>query len=100
MLKLIAHSPKKAIKALIKQKPLRADVTQFKQNLVALCHKIAVIEQQSKDESEEHLKNNLRDFLRDTFYKETHAINTKDKKDLVLHLGKTTESPVGCGYFE
>ncbi len=95
MLKLIAHSPKKAIKALIKQKPLRADVIQFKQNLVTLCHKIALIEQQSKDESEEHLKNNLRDFLRDTFYKETHAINTKDKKDLVLHLGKTTESPVG-----
>jgi hypothetical protein len=37
----------------------------------------------------------LRDFLRDTYYKESNAINTKDKKDLVIHLNKTTDSEVG-----
>ncbi|MBK8584942.1 MAG: hypothetical protein IPN88_05755 [Bacteroidetes bacterium] len=33
--------------------------------------------------------------MRDTYYKESNAINTKDKKDLVIHLGKTTDSEVG-----
>jgi adenine-specific DNA-methyltransferase len=60
-----------------------------------LLDKISVIEKRPKDESEEHLKNDLRDFLRDTYYKETNAINTKDKKDLVIHLSKTTDSEVG-----
>ncbi len=95
MLTLTAHSPKKALKAYIKHKPLRADVDVFKTNLTDLLNKITIIENQPKDESEEHLKNNLRDFLRDTFYKDTHAINTKDKKDLVIHLGKTTDSQAG-----
>ena len=67
----------------------------FKANLIGLLDKVNVIENQSNDESEEHLKNNIRDFLRDTYYKDSNAINTKDKKDLVIHLGKTTDSEVG-----
>ncbi|WKZ76170.1 MAG: TaqI-like C-terminal specificity domain-containing protein [Vicingaceae bacterium] len=59
-----------------------------------MLDKISVIEKQPKDESEEHLKNNLRDFLRDTYYIESNAINTKDKKDLVIHIGKTTDTDV------
>jgi hypothetical protein len=62
--------------------------------LIALLDKISVIEKQPKDESEEHLKNNLRDFLRDTFYIDSNAINTKDKKDLVIHIGKSTDTDV------
>ncbi|NTW33451.1 MAG: class I SAM-dependent DNA methyltransferase, partial [Bacteroidetes bacterium] len=31
----------------------------------------------------------------DTYYKDTNSINTKDRKDLVIHLGKTTDSEVG-----
>jgi len=94
-MKLIPQSPKKALKAFLKQKPLRSEIDVFKTNLIALLDKISVIELQPTDESEEHLKNNLRDFLRDTYYRDTNAINTKDRKDLVIHLGKTTDSDAG-----
>ena len=94
-MKLITQSPKKALKSFLKQKPLRSEMDIFKSNLMALLDKINTIEKQPKDESEEHLKNNIRDFLRDTYYKDSNAINTKDKKDLVIHLGKTTDSDVG-----
>ncbi len=94
-MKLIPQSPKKALKAFLKQKPLRSEIDLFKSNLIILLDKISVIEKRPKDESEEHLKNDLRDFLRDTYYKDSNAINTKDKKDLVIHLGKSTDSEVG-----
>jgi len=94
-MKLITQSPKKALKAFLKQKPLRSEIDVFKANLIDLLNKISVIEKRPSDESEEHLKNDLRDFLRDTYYKDINAINTNDKKDLVIHLGKTTDSEVG-----
>ncbi len=94
-MKLVTQTPKKALKAFLKQKPLRSEIDVFKTNLIVLLDKISVIEKRPKDESEEHLKNDLRDFLRDTYYRHTNAINTKDKKDLVIHLGKTTDSEVG-----
>lgn len=93
-MKLVTQSPKKALKAFLKQKPLRSQIDLFKGNLIALLDKISLIEKLPKDESEEHLKNNLRDFLRDTYYKDSNAINTKDKKDLVIHLNKTTDTNV------
>ncbi len=94
-MKLLPQTPKKALKAFLKQKPLRSEIDVFKANLIILLDKINVIEKRHKDESEEHLKNDLKDFLRDTYYKDTNAINTKDKKDLVVHLGKSTDSEVG-----
>lgn len=94
-MKLVTQTPKKALKAFLKQKPLRSEIDVFKTNLIALLDKISVIEKRPKDESEEHLKNDLRDFLRDTYYRDTNAINTKDKKDLVIHLDKSTNSEVG-----
>lgn len=94
-MKLNIQSPKKFLKAFLKQKPHRTEIELFKSNLITLLDKITLIEQRPKDESEEHLKNDLRDFLRDTFYKETNGINTKDKKDLVIHIGKTTDSDAG-----
>ena len=94
-MKLVTQTPKKVLKAFLKQKPLRSEIDLFKINLIDLLDKISVIEKLPKDESEEHLKNNLRDFLRDTYYRDSNAINTKDKKDLVIHLGKTTDSEVG-----
>jgi adenine-specific DNA-methyltransferase len=95
MINLIIHSPKKALKAFAKQKPLRSEIDLFKINLAALLDKISVIETRPKDESEEHLKTDIRDFLRDTYYRDSHAINTKDKKDLVVHIGRSTVSEVG-----
>jgi adenine-specific DNA-methyltransferase len=99
-MKLTTQSPKKALKAFLKQKPLRSDIDLFKTNLIALLNKINVDKinaaaKKNKPETEEHLKNDLRDFLRDTFYRDTNAINTKDRKDLVIHLGKTTDTEVG-----
>lgn len=94
-MKLIPQSPKKALKPFLKQKPLRSDIDAFKSHLIDLLDKISTIEKRPTDESEEHLKNDLRDFLRDTYYKDINAINTKDKKDLVIHLGKSTDSEVG-----
>ena len=88
-------SPKKALKGFLTQKPLRSEIDNFKLNLTALLDKISVIENRPKDESEEHLKNDIRDFLRDTYYRDINAINTKDKKDLVIHLGRSTVSEVG-----
>jgi hypothetical protein len=93
-MKLITRSPKKALKAFLKQRPSESERVKFINNLISLLDKISVIEKQPNDESEEHLKNNLRDFMRDTFYIETNAINTKDKKDLVIHLGKSTNTDV------
>lgn len=95
-MKLALIEPRKALnKAFLKKKPLRSEIEVFKTNLIALIGKISVIENRPKDESEEHLKNDLRDFLRDTYYRDTNAINTKDKKDLVIHLSKSTDSEVG-----
>lgn len=93
-MRLITQSPKKALKAFLKQRPSESERDKFKNNLIALLDKISVIEKQPKDESEEHLKNNFRDFLRDTFYIDSNAINTKDKKDLVIHIGKSTDTDV------
>lgn len=93
-MRLITQSPKKALKSFLKQRPSESERDKFKANLITLLDKISIIEKQPTDESEEHLKNNLRDFLRDTFYIDTNAINTKDKKDLVIHIGKTTDTDV------
>lgn len=95
-MKLTERNPRQSLnKAFLKIKPGRSEIESFKTNLVLLLDKISVIENRPKDESEEHLKNDLRDFLRDTYYRDINAINTKDKNDLVIHLGKTTDSEVG-----
>jgi len=87
---ILFNNPRKSLnKAFLKQKPLRSEIELFKANLIRLLDKIDEIER------EENQKNHIRDFLRDTFYKETNEINTKDTKDLVIHLGKTNKDKVG-----
>jgi hypothetical protein len=82
--------PRKVLnKAFLKVKPNRTEIEIFKSNLIKLLGKIDEIER------EENQKNHLRDFLRDTYYKENHEINTKDTKDLVIHHGKTNKTDVG-----
>ena len=89
-MKLITQNPKKALnKAFLKQRPLRSEIDKFKTNLKLLISKVDEIER------EENQKNHLRDFLCDTYYKESNEINTKDTKDLVIHLGKTKKNNVG-----
>lgn len=87
---VIPVEPHKSLnKAFLKQKPLRSEIELFKLNLIRLLDHVDEIER------EENQKNHIRDFLRDTFYKDTNEINTKDTKDLVIHLGKTNKDKVG-----
>jgi len=85
-----AHTPRKAInKAYLKEKVSRQDFDLFRANLRTLFERI------NEEESEENAKGHLRDFLRDTWYKDQHLIATKGRADLVIHVEKTTKSNVG-----
>jgi adenine-specific DNA-methyltransferase len=75
-------------KAFRKVKPNRADMEAFKAHLVTLLDRI------SDTESEEFHKNLVADFLKDTYYKDKHFINTKGRNDQVIHLDNTPKSPV------
>ena len=89
-MKLITQTPKNALnKAFLKQPVNRDEIDLFKANLQTLLSKI------NENESEEHHKNFVRDFLKDTFYKADYEINTKGKQDLVIHTGKLTSDNVG-----
>jgi type II restriction/modification system DNA methylase subunit YeeA len=89
-MKLELTKPIKALnKAYLKEKVSRNHIELFKRNLQQLLSRI------NEQESEEHLKNVIADFLKDTWYKDQFEINTKDRNDLVIHTGKTTKEPVG-----
>ncbi len=89
-MKLELSKPIKALnKAYLKEKVSRNHIELFKKNLQQLLSRI------NEQESEEHLKNVIADFLKDTWYKDQFEINTKDRNDLVIHTGKTTKEPVG-----
>jgi len=86
---LIKLNPRKSLnKAFLKVKPVRSDIECFRKNLITL------LEQINESESEEFHKNLLSNFLRETYYGSTYFINTKDRKDLVIHKGKSSTSPV------
>ncbi len=88
-LKFSKITPKKALnKAFLKVRPLRSEMDLFKLNLITLLDKV------KNEESEEHQKNNIRDFLLNTYYRATHEINTKGRQDLVIHTDKTAQSSV------
>lgn len=82
--------PRKALnKAFLKVKPNRTEIESFKQNLINLTDHI------NEAETEEFHKNIVSTFLKDTYYKENHFINTKGRNDLVIHNGKDAKSTVG-----
>lgn len=83
-------NPKKALnKAYLKVKPNRTDIEGFKTNLIRL------LDSTNDKESEEFHKNLVSDFLKDTYYKTNHFINTKGRNDLVIHNGPNATSTVG-----
>jgi len=89
-MKLEIIKPSKALnKAYLKEKVSRYHIELFKKNMKQLLARI------NEQESEEHLKNVIADFLKDTWYKDQFEINTKDRNDLVIHTGKTSKEPVG-----
>jgi len=75
-------------KAYFRQSLKRADIELFKNNFQKLFSRI------NENESEEHNKNIVSDFLKDTYYKERCEINTAGRKDLVIHKENTSRSPV------
>ena len=82
--------PKKALnKAFLKVKPNRTEIEAFKANLITL------LDRTNDTESEEFHKNLISDFLKDTYYKQNHFINTKGRNDLVIHNGNNASSSVG-----
>jgi len=82
--------PRKALnKAFLKVKPNRTEIEGFKANLITL------LDRTNDTESEEFHKNLVSDFLKDTYYKQNHFINTKGRNDLVIHNGQNASSTVG-----
>ncbi|NCX95039.1 MAG: class I SAM-dependent DNA methyltransferase [Chitinophagia bacterium] len=49
----------------------------------------------SENNTEENQKNHIRDFLKNTYYRQNYEINTKGNIDLVIHTGKSSVDPVG-----
>ncbi len=83
-----AHEPRAALsKAFRKVKPNRADFETFKAQLGVLLGGVKA------GESEEFHKNLIADFLKKSYYA-AHAVNTKERNDLVIHEGKTSATPV------
>ena len=84
------QSPRESInKAYLKTRPNRSQIELFKKNILNLLDNI------NNHEGEEHNKNIVSEFLKNTWYSPTHYINTKGRADLVIHTGKDSASPVG-----
>ncbi|MBW4053830.1 MAG: class I SAM-dependent DNA methyltransferase [Proteobacteria bacterium] len=89
-MKLIINPPAKSLnKAYLKQSLKRDQIELFKVNLARMFERIR------SDEHEEHLKNIVSDFLKDTWYKQTNEINTSGRTDLAIHNGTTSAASVG-----
>ncbi len=83
-------TPRKALnKAYLKVKPSRADMEVFKANLIQL------LDRTNDTESEEFHKNLVIDFLKKTYYEPNYFLNTKERKDLVIHNGNKATDSVG-----
>ncbi|MCX6244883.1 MAG: Eco57I restriction-modification methylase domain-containing protein [Bacteroidetes bacterium] len=90
MLRSVLLSPRKSLnKAYLKVKPTRSEIELFKKNLIGLLDGL------DESESEEHVKNDLGDFLKNTFYHPKFYINTKERTDLVIHNGNDSKSFAG-----
>lgn len=73
-----------------KLKVTRSNLNIFRQLLTNLLTQT----QANVKESEEFHKNNLKEFLKESFDQNNHYLNTKDKDDLVIYQGKNTDSKV------
>lgn len=92
VMKLNLLNPKQSLSLAYRRlRPVRSKLNLFKASLLELLHKIEA----SEGETEEHAKNYIRDFLLTCYYKGTNEINTLDRKDLVIHIGKSIEDKVG-----
>src|ERR1035437_727026 len=87
---LTSLPPRKSLnKAYLKVKPSRSEIELFMLNLIGLLDGL------DESESEEHNKNDLGDFLKNTFYHPKFYISTKDRTDLVIHNGNDAKGFAG-----
>ena len=75
-----------------KFKPLNSDLQKFKAELLDCIKAIELSDQ--KNESEEHIKEPIKRFFKNTFYQK-NLINTKERIDLAIYLDETAKSDVG-----
>jgi adenine-specific DNA-methyltransferase len=75
-------------KAYRKQRPTRTEIELLRRGLEKM------LVNTNLQESEEYHKGLLKDFLKETAYSD-YFINTKDRKDLVIHNDKSSKSSVG-----
>ena len=88
-MQLNIRNPRKSInKAYMKAGATQGEIAMLKNNLGILFGLI------DEEETEEHVKNDIRDFLCNTFYKD-YYVNTVGRTDLAIHLGKDNKSPAG-----
>jgi hypothetical protein len=88
-MKLVTQEIEKSLSnAYLKQSLKRNQIETFKANLETLLTKI------NDYESEEHNKNIISDFLKDTYYKGIFDINTSGRADIVINAGKFSTDPV------
>jgi len=84
------HSPRRSLnQAFRKVTTSRQDIDLFKHNLEHMISNIDI------EESEENVKNHLKDFLLNTYYKGKHLLNSKHKTDLVIYLENKQDSKAG-----
>jgi len=82
--------PKESINnVFLRIKPHRAEIKDFKKNLIKLLEKTNDVE------SEEFHKTLVHDFLNDTYSKDNYFLNTKGANDLVIYNGNKEDSSVG-----
>jgi len=85
--------PQKALNPAYKKfTPLKKDVDDFAKELEKCIS--AIIQVDSKGESEEHLKSPITKFLSSTFYND-NEINTRERIDLAIYLGEDSSSDIG-----
>jgi adenine-specific DNA-methyltransferase len=93
-MKLILNEIYKALnKAYLKQDLFHEQIAILKTNLKLLLDKSNIAE--NKNEYEEHFKNLVSEFLKETFYRNKYEININKRKDLVIHNGKSSSNSIG-----
>ncbi len=88
-MRIQSKKPRKSInKAFLKAGAAQGEINLLKKNLSELFNII------DEEESEEHVKNDIKDFLSNTFYQD-YYINTIGRTDLAIHLSKSNKSKAG-----
>jgi type II restriction/modification system DNA methylase subunit YeeA len=88
-MKFDIKSPSQSInKVYLKQSISKSNFDDFTNNLLSL------ISNTNKEETEEHNKNVISDFLKKSFYAPDYYVNTSSNIDLAIHNGKFAKDPI------